>query len=418
MAKARKDDKGRVLRKGEIFRKKEGLYSYKYTDPSGKQKYLYSKDLAVLREKEDKLKRDQLDGLDVYVQGKATLNFVFDRYMKTKTELRKTTLSGYNYTYDRYVRDVFGKRKIADIKYSDVLFFYQSLAEEEELSISTIESVHTLLHPAFQLAVRDDIIRKNPSDGVLGDLKKKWGKTCGVRHALSIIQQEILCMLLQLPENLKWFPIVTVLLGTGCRIGEVVGLRWEDVDFENRVIDINHSISYLSGDGNGTPGEGEFIVSLPKTNAGRRLIPMLDSVYEALLEQKRITDAMGGTPELEVGGMTGFIFFNRAGNLYKCQNVNKALKRMIEDYNYSEELKACKEGRDPVLLPQFSCHHLRHTFCTRLCEVETNLKLIQNIMGHADIQTTMNIYADVMEETKKESFDNLSKKLDVFRKAS
>lgn len=402
MSKSRKDNKGRVLRKGETYRKDNGLYTYKYVDPFGKKKYIYSKDLAKLREKEEKLLKDQLDGLDVYAMGKATVNFVFDRYIHSKTDLRQTTRANYDYTYDHYIRDTFGKRKIAEIKYSDVLYFYQYLADEEELSISTIESVHTLLHPTFQLAVRDDIIRKNPSDNVLGDLKKRWGKSVGVRHALTIAQQRKLIELLELPENLKWKPIILFLLGTGMRAGETIGIRWEDVDLEEKTISVNHTVSYCTK--RKGISETGFIVSKPKTDAGNRMIPMLDSVYEALNEQKLIMEAMGNAPTLEVGGMTGFIFYNRYGNLLTPQSINKAIKRMCEDYNLAEEVAAKKEKREAILMPHFSCHHLRHTFCTRLCESETNLKLIQSIMGHSDITTTMNIYADVMEETKKRSF--------------
>ena len=98
--------------------------------------------------------------------------------------------------------------------------------------------------------------------------------------------------------------------------------------------------------------------------------------------------------------------------------INKGIKRICEDYNAREEVQARKEKREPLILPHFSCHHLRHTFCTRLCEVETNLKIIQSIMGHSDIRTTMDIYAEVMEESKRETFDNLANRFDVFGKES
>ena len=101
MSKTRRDSLGRTLRKGESIRKYDKMYVYTYTDPFGKRRSLYAKDLLVLREKEEQLRRDQLDGLDVYVKGKATINFVFDRYINTKTELRKSTYSNYMYTYDR-----------------------------------------------------------------------------------------------------------------------------------------------------------------------------------------------------------------------------------------------------------------------------------------------------------------------------
>ena len=241
----RKDNKGRALRNGETYRKSDGLYMYKYTDPFGKKCYLYSGDLGNLREKEDRVIKDQLDGLDIYMMGKASVNYVFDRYIRFKTELRKTTYSNYIYTYDHYVRKSFGTRKIAQIKYSDVLQFYTYLIEEEELALATLDSVHGLLHPTFDFAVRDEIIRHNPSDGVMAQIKKRFKNDSGVRHALTLEQQEAFMKALEDPKNLHWRPIFTVMLGTGCRVGEIIGLRWEDIDFDKRMIDINHSVSYL-----------------------------------------------------------------------------------------------------------------------------------------------------------------------------
>ena len=189
MAKARKDLRGRALKPGEIQRKDDQRYMYSYTDPLGRRKFIYANDLTELREKEQKLQRDQLDGLDLYAAGRATVNDTFDRYMSTKYELRESTRSGYIYNYDHFVRDNFGLKKLIDIKYSDVLQYYYYLLNEKGISISTLDSVHCLLHPTFELAVRDDIIRKNPSDGVMKEITKKSGSNKGIRHALTIDQQ-------------------------------------------------------------------------------------------------------------------------------------------------------------------------------------------------------------------------------------
>lgn len=221
MAQTRKDLRGRVLRKGESQRRSDERYVYTYTDPLGRRKYVYAQDLVTLREKEAQLLKDQMDGLDIYVAGKATVNFVFDRYMSLKNNLKPTTKSNYLYMYDRFVRDTFGKRNIAEIKYSDVVQFYNYLVEKQELQINTLETVHTLLHPTFQLAVRDDIIRKNPSDGVMAELKKNLGMKTGVRHALTIPQQRAFIEYIAThPIYYHWWPIFTVFLGTGCRIGD------------------------------------------------------------------------------------------------------------------------------------------------------------------------------------------------------
>ena len=413
MSKARKDNKGRALRKGEVYQESKGMYIYTFTDPLGRRKYIYSKDLVALREKEAKLLKDQLDGLDVYVAGKADVNFLFDRYIKSRSDLRKTTRSNYLYVYDHYVREVFGKKKITTVKYSDVLFFYMYLVDELGLSLSTVDGVHRVLSPAFQLAVRDELIRKNPTDEVMKQIKRAAKGKGVVRHALTKEQQR--AFIGYIKDNSyyhRWLPILTVLLGTGCRIGEAVGLRWNDVDFENDMISINHTVSYYRrrGDAEGC----EYIVNLPKTNAGEREIPMFEEVREAFQMEKALQRAMGVHCISEIDGMSGFVFCNRYGNVHKPSGINRVIKRIIENYNLEEEVKAKRENREAVLLPPFSCHHLRHTFCTRLCETTTNIKVIQTIMGHADIKTTMNIYAEVHEGVKKETFRNMSQETRLF----
>ena len=409
---ARKDPKGRALRKGEIYRESDGRYAYGYVDPYGKRKFIYSKDLKKLREREEKLFKDQLDGLNVYVMGKASLNFVFDRYISTKSELRETTYTNYTYMYDRFVREGFGKRKIGEIKYSDVLYFYYDLLNDRGLQVNTLETIHTVLHPTFQLAVRDDIIRNNPSDGVMAEIKKKNTKKKNMRHALTIEQQRaFMNYIASSPIFVHWNSIFTVLLGTGCRIGEVVGLRWSDIDMEKRTIDINHSMTYYPR--RTDTYKCEFKVSLPKTEAGTRILPMMQPVYEALQSEYERQKEDGFCTAV-VDGMSGFIFSNRFGMIHNPAAINRAIRRILGAHNAEEIVKAKKEKREPIIIPHFSCHHLRHTFCSRFCENETNIKIIQEIMGHASIETTMDIYAEVNSDKKKESIEKLTKNLDVF----
>lgn len=411
MAKVRKDLRGRSLRKGEVQRSSDKRYMYTYTDPMGRRKFIYANDLAELREKEAKLMKDQLDGLDLYVAGKASVNDTFDRYMSTKYNLRESTKSSYLYTYDHYVRDTFGKKRIADIKYSDVLQFYYYLLNEVKISLGTLDTVHCLLHPTFQLAVRDEIIRNNPTDGVMKEISRESGKNRGIRHALTVEQQRAFMeYIANHPIYYHWWPMFTVLLGTGCRIGEALGLRWQDLDYDKRTISINHSLSYYQ-----KPESNKSVlrISKPKTEAGIRTIPMLDIVKDAfeMLYEEQLEN---GFNESEIDGMSGFIFCNRFGTVPNPQTVNHTIKRIANSYNADEVVRAKKERRDPIILPNFSCHHLRHTFCTRLCENETNLKVIQSIMEHRNIETTMDIYAEATEEKKQESFENLAAKLDIF----
>lgn len=148
------------------------------------------------------------------------------------------------------------------------------------------------------------------------------------------------------------------MLGTGCRIGEGLGLRWEDIDFEKSLISINHSLTYYPISEDRTT---EFHIHKPKTDAGIRTIPLLDSVRDAL-DILREEEDSNGSNEQEVDGYSGFIFQNRFGTLPNPASVNRTIKRIVNSYNADERLNAAREGREPLMLPEFSCHHLRHPY--------------------------------------------------------
>lgn len=243
---------------------------------------------------------------------------------------------------------------------------YHHILKEEDLSIATVENIHTLLHPTFKLAVRDEIIRSNPTDGVLTEIKKKAGKNKGVRRALTLEQQRaFLQFVAEHPVYYIWLPLLMFLFDTGARIGEAIGIRWKDLDIEGRSIDINHTLSYF--DRYDKDRKCGFAVFKPKTQAGERMIPMLDEVYDILSEEYE-EQKENGFCTFELDGMTGFIFSNRNNEIHKPQSVNRAIERIRLAYNTQEEVAAAKENREPVIIPHLSAHHIRHTFCTRSCE--------------------------------------------------
>ena len=139
---------------------------------------------------------------------------------------------------------------------------------------------------------------------------------------------------------------------------------------------------------------------------------MLDFVKEAFLMERNRQQALGITCQQSVDMYTDFIFVNRFGHVQHQGTLNKAIKRIVRDCNY-EVLEKNPDAK--VLLPPFSCHTLRHTFTTRLCEAGVNVKVIQDTLGHADISTTLNIYADVTKDAKQKEFASLG---DYFEKLS
>ena len=209
-----------------------------------------------------------------------------------------------------------------------------------------------------------------------------------------------------------WKPIYTFFIGTGVRVGELSGLTWKDIDFENGFITIDHALVYFAGKLNKT--DKRIYISTPKTEAGIRKIPMVKEVREALDEIRQYQHENSIYCKATIDGYSDFVFLNRFGNVYIQQDLDRSLCRIIDAYNEDALHKAALKHKEALLLPHFTCHSLRHTFCARFCENETNLKVIQSVMGHVDIGTTMNIYAEVSEAKKKQSMEALASKLDLF----
>lgn len=418
----RKDNKGRILKDGESQRP-DGTYRYRYTDATGKRRDVYSSRLVPtdkpvpgsknglsLREKEKLINRDLEDGIKAQVENKVTLNDMFRLYMSGKTKLKASTRTNYIYMYEKYVQDILGTKQIKDIKYSTIYSFYCNLIDNLGFKPNSMEIIHTILHPVFRLAVRDNNIRTNPTDGVMKEIKQTYDWEKPKRIALTIPEQEAFMRFISESRTYcRWQPMMTVFLGTGCRVGEIIGLRWEDCDFEKGIISINHNTLYRKYDGE---DEARFHITTPKTDAGTRIIPMLSAVKRALLTEYNYQLKYGFCDEV-IDGYSGFIFQNRYGNLFTAHDINRAIERIYKAHNEHEMVQAEKEKRQPLLIRHFTAHNLRHTFCTRFCENESNLKVIQEIMGHADIETTMNIYAEATAQKKQESFANLEGKIKI-----
>lgn len=407
MAERRKDSKGRVLKENETQRK-DGTYQYRWRTSDHKRHSIYAPTLEELREKEQAVLKDKSDGIRTDAQ-KVTLNDVYDLWVQLKKGLKDNTFQNYKYMYEQFVRDDLGQRKITTLKRSDIRRFYNYLIDERCLKVSTVDSIHTVLHQVLDIAVEDCYLRNNISDNALKELKQARNLFTEKRKALTIQEQEIFLDFLKKSNMYRhWYPIFALMVGTGLRVGEAVGLRWNDVDFDNNTINVNHTLIYY----NHAKGGCYFGINTPKTRAGERTIPMIESVREAILQEKEYQREAGIKCTASVDGFTDFIFVNRFGNTQHQGTLNKALRRIIRDCN-QEILDKAKDKDNVILLPNFSCHTLRHTFTTRLCESGINIKVIQSVLGHSDVSTTLDIYADVTKDLKKaemQSFDDFMSK--------
>ena len=220
----RKDNKKRVLKEGE-YQRANGTFEYKYRDKRGKRHSVYAKTLEELRNKENDILRDTLDG--IRSGGKElTINDLFNLWKQVKRGLRDNTLQNYCYMYSLFVEPDFGLTHIQDLKRTDVRAFYNYLVDERRLKANTVDNIHTVLHQVLELGVKDDYLRYNPSDNALREVRKAHNSGGEKKRALTLQEQETFENFLHKPGKYQhWAPIFTVMLWTGMRVGEVTGLE-------------------------------------------------------------------------------------------------------------------------------------------------------------------------------------------------
>lgn len=413
IAERKRDLKGRVLRPGEV-QSEDGRYAYRYTDAFGKRRTIYSwrlvstdkvpsgkRPCTALRDKEIVVRRDKEDGIRTRDARTATVDdFVF-RYLDMRKDLAPTTRVNYENIYKYLGQPHLGNKTIGSVKHSEILNLYMFLLETKEYAVSTVEKLDILITPALQLAVMDNIIRANPASGAMKRVRRMGRKEKPkLRDALTVQQQTAYVdYIYKEPNYAQIRSLVTVLLGTGLRIGEALGLRWCDIDWKHKMIHIDHQMLYKDD----SEGHYHYRVAPPKTATGIRSIPMLKDVEETLLrEKKRWRDP--NNPAFIVydddgKAYTDFIFVNSNGRVYVPSYIYNRIRCSIDTYNKKELHLAEYENRDPVLLPPISAHIFRHTFCTRLREQGQRMEVIQYLMGHLKPATTF-VYSSVSDESK------------------
>ncbi len=383
----RKDNKGRILRKGE-GQNKDGRYYYVYTDISGKRRRIYGTNLIELREAEQTIKKDIADGIDVAAAHR-TLNEQFELYLNTK-DIRQSSQAHYRELWNRCVKDDIGKRKVTDIKKVDLQMFYKKLADKGYADSTIRQYGISMIMPVMEMALDNDIIRKNPARGCMKEYNTKNKK----KESLTAAEQQAFIEYVRQSRRYNvYLPLFTVMFSTACRRGEIIGLTWNDINFKNKTISINHQLLYKNY------GEGfNFYYSEPKTEAGHRIIPMTPNCYKALIKQREQQLVLGIDKSIEVAGLNNFVFTTLSGTPYAPSNINNLLKAIVTQYNEHEMVQAKAQKRVPKLLPPISCHSFRHTGCTRLAEAHMDIKTLQEYMGHSDIKVTMNVYNHVDNE--------------------
>ena len=417
----RKDNKGRVLLRNE-YQLKNGSYIYRYFDEvSGKRKCITSWRLLpedVSPDPDDE--RDCLRNLELIIENAQkryrrklpkpgyTMNDYWEKYLALKCEVAESTLVTYIYMYNKHIRSNLGKRLVTAIRENDIKNFYIKMLGETGLSISYVEHMANVIEPVLELAVKDGLIDINPSKGVVNGLRRRKDWNPKAREALTEKEQRILVDFIARSFKYKSFlPCLTVFLGTGMRSGELAGLTWNDIDFDDNTVSVNHTLNYKIA----LNGKCIYYISYPKSRKGVRKIPMLREVREVFEELYRRRDDFNKEYQPVVDGYTEFIFRDLKGNLMKSDRFNRVLRNAVNEYNLLEEATAVLEKREPNLLPKITCHHLRHTFCTRLIQNGISIGTVQYLMGHSHASTTLKIYVSVSQSRNKNEMAGIEGKM-------
>lgn len=377
----RKDNKGRVLQKGESQRS-DLTYMFRYNDLDGKRKCIYARTLDELRKKEKEISKN-LD-LGIY-SNDFTLNQLFDRYLEQNVKIKDRTRGKYKSEYKRWVASKWiGKKKISAIVKSDISRFYKEL-HDNGFSNGTIKCIHKYISGALNMAYEDDLIRRNYAYNCIEpymETEKKDGLTKKQTDDFLTTAEEMY-------GGKNYLLAFKLMFLTGMRVGEVTGLTWDDINLKERYIDVNHQ--FILGD---EKSRCSYHIGETKTEAGTRKVPISDDLYELLKDLKAETYFDAYKFKAEVDGYSGFVIHTRTGLPILTARLNEYAKKVVAEYNRTHKDK----------LPNVTCHTCRHTFCSRLAELNISPHALQKIVGHGSYETTARVYISVEDDFVNEEF--------------
>ena len=394
----RRDDKNRVLRVGES-QEADGRYKFRYIDSNGKRKTIYSwrlvitdsipsgkKDNAPLREQEKKILHDMEDNIIPDGGGMTVLQLV-EKYTNTKTGVKYTTKANYGTVINFLKKDPFGAKRIDRVRLSDAKEWLIKLQQVDKKSYSSIHNIRGVLRPAFQMAVDDDILRKNPFEFMLVTVLVNDSVT---REAITRKQERTFLDFVKNDKHYcRYYDGMYVLFKTGMRISEFTGLTLKDIDMKNRTINIDHQLQRTGS---------RIYIESTKTNAGTRIIPMQDDVFECF--ERIIARRPKMKVEPMIDGYTGFLWFDKDGRPMVALHWEHFFQHAVARYNSIYR----------VQLPKITPHVCRHTYCSNMAKSGMNPKILQYLMGHSDISVTLNTYSHVQYEDAKEEVAKMAGK--------
>ena len=381
----------RNLRTGETQRP-DGLYVFSYVDRRGKQKHVYSwrleesdytpegkREKPALRTLEAKIKCDLKD---IDVQYMTVIDLV-EKYIHIKAKsVRPATRTNHRFVVNVLKKDEYNNfcgRFIETVKTSMAKEFLQRL-QLDGRGYSTIQSIRGVLRPAFQLALENDWIKKNPFEFKLLDIVVDDSVK---GEAISPDQQRKYLEFIHNDKHFsKYYDAINIMFKTGLRISEFCGLTISDINFKEKKLTVCRQLHRSS--------DMTYFIGQPKTANGSRVLPLTDNVLASF--QNLINNRTKPKREPIIKGVSGFLCLDKNDMPMVALHWEKYFQHILAKYNktYKEEL------------PKITPHICRHTYCTNMAKAGINPVYLAYLMGHRDKEITLNVYTTINENN---SFD-------------
>jgi integrase len=360
---------------GSIYQRKDGRWVASITLENRKRKQFYGKTRKEVQEKlRVALNEQRLGTLATGPQ--QTLKQYLEYWLEDvhKPAIRLSSYMQYRGILDKHIFPLLGHIQVQKLTPQQVQSFY-ARKEKEGLALGTIRTIHAVLHNALSHAVSINLVSRNVSDVVNPPRLVKHE-----RHPLTIEQAQ---KLLQHVQGYSLEGLITVALATGMRRGELLGLRWQDIHFDTKSLQIQRTISRQRKKG--------IVESEPKTSRGRRNIILPPFAIEALKEHR--------TRQLEVRLKVGsaweesnFVFCNGHGGFLEPSQLHMMFRNLLKEAD----------------LPQIRFHDLRHSAATIMLTMGVHPKVVQELLGHSSISLTLDTYSHVLPSMQQEAMDKLN----------
>lgn len=364
------------LRKGYTKCVRRGIEYLRYGfTQEGQRYYIYGMTYKECEEKTEAKKEELRQRL--YVKnGQVTLAKYFEEWERSREGTIKPGTMYLCHTRFKAVSKLIGNRRVRAIERREIVKLQQDLLAMG-YTTSGVNSRIAMLKSIFESAVTERIIVYNPCKGVK-PLKRTEAEARDTYHRA--LTEEETKLFFQYADLSWYYELWGFMLTTGCRIGEAAALTWRDIDFENKVIHINKTVTKSA--------DGKPMIGSPKSKTSLRDIPLTEDNMKFLNRQREKIRAFSGN----VIDLTGTIFKNSQGGLATVYNVEHSIDAV---------LKAVKKETG-VEIEHFSSHAFRDTFATRAIEAGMNANTLKTILGHSSLAMTMDLYAHVMPNTKAE----------------